>query len=158
MNKIIAISIFLIAIQVNSQNFGNLSGNTQLYYQNFQEDIIIGAESRPSYSSGYTNLLYNYRNFIAGGRLELYRNPIPGLEQYEGYGISHKFVQFKNNFIDITTGNFYDEFGSGLVFRTYFDPNLGVDNSMNGLVYKWEGFCSFEELVWSAGASDIITL
>ena len=137
MNKIIAISIFLISIQqVNSQNFGSLSGNTQLNYQTFQEDIIIGAESRPSYSSGYTNLLYNYRNFIAGGRLELYRNPIPGLEQYEGYGISHKFVQFKNHFIDITAGNFYDEFGSGLVFRTYFDPNLGVDNSMNGLKLK----------------------
>jgi len=132
MRKIISISIILISIQLHAQNYGNLTGNTQLNYQTFQEDVLIEANERPSYSSGYTNLLYTYNQFTIGTRLEIYNNAIPGIEQYEGYGVANKFVQYKNNFIDITIGNFYDEFGSGLIFRTYFDSNLGIDNSING--------------------------
>ena len=136
MKNIISISILFISIQLNAQNYGYLTGNTQFNYQTFQEDISIGADARPSFSSGYTNLVYNYNQFTLGTRLEIYNNTIPGLEQYEGYGIANKFFQFKNNFADITIGNFYDEFGSGLIFRTYFDPNLGIDNAINGLKVK----------------------
>ena len=32
--------------------------------------------------------------------------------------------------VDVTVGNFYDEFGSGLVFRTRTE--LGIDNAMDG--------------------------
>jgi len=136
MKNIISISILFISIQLNAQNYGYLTGNTQFNYQTFQEDITIGADERPSFSSGYTNLVYNYNQFTLGTRLEIYNNTIPGLEQYEGYGIANKFFQFKNNFADITIGNFYDEFGSGLIFRTYFDPNLAIDNAINGLRVK----------------------
>ena len=136
MKKIISISIILISIQLNSQNYGYLTGNNQFNYQTFHEDIAIGADARPSFSSGYTNLVYTYNQFTLGTRLEIYNNTIPGIEQYEGYGIANKFFQFKNNFADITIGNFYDEFGSGLIFRTYFDPNLGIDNAINGLRVK----------------------
>lgn len=132
MRKIIYISIIFISIQLHAQTYGNLTGNTQLNYQTFQEDVVIEANERPSFSSGYTNLLYTYNQFTIGTRLEIYNNAIPGIEQYEGYGVANKFVQYKNNFIDITIGNFYDEFGSGLIFRTYFDSNLGIDNSING--------------------------
>ena len=132
MRKIIYISIILISIQLHAQTYGNLTGNTQLNYQTFQEDIAIGANERPSFSSGYTNLLYTYNQFTIGTRLEIFNNAIPGIEQYEGYGVANKFAQYKNHFLDITIGNFYDEFGSGLIFRTYFDSNLGIDNSING--------------------------
>ena len=32
----------------------------------------------------------------------------------------------------MTVGNFYDQFGSGLVFRSYEERNLGIDNAMDG--------------------------
>ena len=54
----------------------------------------------------------------------------PGFEEYEGEGIAHKFIQFQKWNLDVTIGNFYDQFGSGVLFRSYFDPNLGVDNSV----------------------------
>jgi hypothetical protein len=138
MKKYFSISCLLITLNLTSQNYQehNFNGNTQLNYQTFQEDLTISAEERPSYTSGYINLLYNYKMLTIGTRVELYNNAIPGLYDYEGYGISNKFVQFQNNLVDITIGNFYEEFGSGLIFRTYSDPNLGIDNSINGLRLK----------------------
>ena len=134
MRKIISISILCISLNIHAQNpqEHNLSGNLQLNYQTFQEDSTINAKEQKPYTSGYTNLLYNYKNFTVGTRLEIYNNPIDAFEEYDGYGIANKFIQYKNNFIDITLGNIYDEFGSGLIFRTYFDSNLGVDNSVQG--------------------------
>ena len=136
MRIFIAILIIIISFQANSQNYGGLSGNFQLNYQTFQEDSSINAEARKPYTSGYTNLLYNYNRFTVGTRIEAYNNTIPGFSEYEGYGISNKFIQFKNKIVDVTVGDFYDEFGSGLIFRTYFDPNLGVDNAIEGLRLK----------------------
>tara|TARA_Y100000994_G_scaffold248539_1_gene256591 strand:- start:4343 stop:6025 length:1683 start_codon:yes stop_codon:yes gene_type:complete len=136
MRIFIAILIIIISFQANSQNYGGLSGNFQLNYQTFQEDSSINAEARKPYTSGYTNLLYNYNQFTVGARIEAYNNTIPGFSEYEGYGISNKFIQFKNKIVDVTVGDFYDEFGSGLIFRTYFDPNLGVDNAIEGLRLK----------------------
>ncbi len=138
MKKIFSIGCLLISLNLTSQNYQehNFNGNTQLNYQTFQEDLIIGAEERPSYTLGYTNLLYNYKMFTVGLRTELYNNTIPGFYNYEGYGIGNKFVQFQNNIVDITLGNFYEEFGSGLILRNYSDPNLGIDNSINGLRVK----------------------
>ncbi|MAQ47873.1 MAG: hypothetical protein CMD27_03240 [Flavobacteriales bacterium] len=130
------ILISLIYLQNNAQNWGDISGNTELNIQTFQEDSTINAEARDAYVRNYINLIYNYKNISVGSRWELYNNTIPGLKDYEGAGLANKFVQFKNNFIDITLGNFYDEFGNGLIFRTYYDPNLGVDNSVNGLRLK----------------------
>ena len=138
MKQITTILIFFIAIYVDGQNYGNLTGNIQLNFQTFEEDSLINAIDTSSYTSGYINLIYNYKTITVGSRLELYHNVIPksGLEQYEGVGIAHRFIQFRKDKMSITLGNFYDEFGSGLIFKTYFDPNLGVDNAMNGVRVK----------------------
>tara|TARA_Y100001968_G_scaffold333341_1_gene395605 strand:- start:63 stop:1790 length:1728 start_codon:yes stop_codon:yes gene_type:complete len=132
------IVILITSLKAHAQNPGNLIGNIQRDYQTFQEDITIGAEEYPRYTSGHLNLIYNYKKITVGGRLELYHNVAPGsgLEQYEGMGVSNKFIQFKHKKIDLTAGNIYDEFGNGLIFKTYFDPNLGVDNSISGFRFK----------------------
>ena len=134
------ICFFFIWVNTFAQYYGDFNGNTQLNYQTFQEDDKIDAEKRSPQSNGYTNLLYNYKQFTIGARLEIYRNPIPSLEKYDGSGIANKFIEFQNKIFMLTLGNFYDEFGSGLIFRTYFDPNVGVDNSVNGVRLKYIGF------------------
>ena len=138
MKPCFVIPFLVIFSQLYSQNWENhsLSGNTQINYQTFQEDLSINAEYRKPYTSGYTNLIYNYKNLTIGTRLEIYNNTIPGLTEYEGYGFANKFIQYKWKHLDITTGNFYDEFGNGLIFRTYHDPNLGIDNTINGFRIK----------------------
>ena len=135
MKKLILIFSIFIYIQCASQNYGNLGGNYQLNHQTF-EKYGESNEKRVPYSSSYLNLIYQYKNITIGNRLELYKNPIDGFTEYEGYGVGNHFIQFKNNFFDITAGTFYEEFGSGLIFKTYFDPSLGIDNSVNGVRIK----------------------
>ena len=33
---------------------------------------------------------------------------------------------------EVTVGNFYEQFGSGFVLRTYEERSLGIDNSLLG--------------------------
>ena len=40
--------------------------------------------------------------------------------------------------LEITLGNYYEQFGSGFILRTYEERSLGIDNSLLGarLLYK----------------------
>jgi hypothetical protein len=44
-----------------------------------------------------------------------------------------RYVGYENNFVDVTVGNFYEQFGAGLIFRAYEDRSLGFDNAMDGI-------------------------
>ena len=132
------ISLFL-SFYALTQNNLSFSGDLQISGQTFQEDLLIGAEKRDPNLNSYLNLSLDYKNYLRiGTRLELHKNPIPGFENYEGEGIAHKFIQFQKWNFDVTIGNFYDQFGSGILFRSYFDPNLGIDNSVNGARVKYK--------------------
>ena len=41
-------------------------------------------------------------------------------------------MQFKNDKIDLTAGYFYEQFGSGLLYRSWEDRALGINNSLRG--------------------------
>ena len=38
----------------------------------------------------------------------------------------------------ITAGNYYEQLGSGLIFRSYEDKGLGIDNAMDGFRLKYQ--------------------
>lgn len=74
----------------------------------------------------------------AGARFEFLEHPLPGFrppsfsKDYAGWGVPYFYVKthFKN--WDLTLGNFYEQFGSGFILRTYEERNLGIDNSLLG--------------------------
>ena len=35
--------------------------------------------------------------------------------------------------VGVTIGNFYDQFGSGMIFRAYEERHLGIDNALDGI-------------------------
>jgi hypothetical protein len=39
----------------------------------------------------------------------------------------------KRTMVGVTIGNFYDQFGSGMIFRAYEERQLGIDNSLDGI-------------------------
>ena len=45
-------------------------------------------------------------------------------------------MTFDADFLTITVGNFYEQFGSGMIFRTYEERGLGWDNSLDGARVK----------------------
>ena len=120
-----------------AQIIDEFSGNIQLNHQTFNADPSIGAEERPPYSNGFINLFWTKNKFTFGQRLEYYKNPITGFEEYKGQGLSNHYVQYKNKKVNVTLGHYYEEFGNGLIFKTYYDQGLGINNSISGLKFKY---------------------
>ncbi len=88
--------------------------------------------------NAFTEVNYSIGNFSAGLRFEAYLPPLIGYDiQYNGLGVPYWYVNYKNDKIDITAGNFYEQFGNGLMFRTYQEWTLGYDNSLRGIRVKF---------------------
>ena len=87
--------------------------------------------------NGFTEVNYSLGNFTAGLRFEAYLPPMIGYDaQLNGVGVPYFYVNYKNDFIDVTAGNFYEQFGNGLMLRTYQEWTLGYDNSLRGIRVK----------------------
>lgn len=115
---------------------GNVTGNFSMIWQSYSEDSLIGAQVPPERTgfNAWGNLIYNKGGFSAGLRYESYLNPLLGYPgRFKGTGIGYRFAQYKTDMFDVTIGNFYDQFGSGLIFRSYEERYLGLDNAMDGV-------------------------
>ncbi len=137
MKQITGLSLFVIlAGYASVYGQGQVSGNVQADFQIYQEDSLIGAMDVPEklLFSGFANLNYSHGNFKAGIRYENYQNVMLGIDsRYQGEGITYRFASYTDDGLDITIGNFYEQFGSGMIFRTYEARMLGYDNMMDGM-------------------------
>lgn len=114
----------------------SVSGNFQIDAANYNKDTIIGADpgSQVVRYNSFGNINYSSGDFSAGVRFESYQPPLLGyLPGYTGTGIPYKYARYRHKDIDITVGSFYEQFGSGLCFRSYEDRGLLYDNAMNGM-------------------------
>lgn len=117
-------------------NGGKISGNFQMDVQYYQADSLIGAKAVDDEMrmNAFANIIYTNNNFTAGIRYENYQNPLLGFDsRYKGSGIPYRFATYTKDDWNITVGNFYEQFGNGLTFRTYEERNLGYDNAMDGV-------------------------
>jgi hypothetical protein len=125
------------AIGQNQSPQGILRGNFQFLAQQYQEDSLINATVPPAQSAinGFGNFTYTYGKVTAGWRIESYQNAIQGFSaqnRYRGTGIGNRYLTYADSTLEITIGNFYEQFGNGLTLRTYWEPNLGIDNALDG--------------------------
>jgi hypothetical protein len=64
-------------------------------------------------------------------------NALQGFDtRYEGQGITYRYATFDADYLTITVGNFYEQFGSGMIFRSFEERGLGLDNAMDGVRVK----------------------
>jgi hypothetical protein len=118
-------------------NRGQVHGNFGTDIQYYQVDSLIGANQTPNEDvlmNGFANFIYTNGNFSAGFRYESYMNALQGFpEKYKGNGIGYRFASYTNDDMTVTVGNYYEQFGNGLIYRTYEARGLGYDNSMDGI-------------------------
>ncbi len=114
---------------------GSVHGNFQIDAQYYNPDSLIGAPKVPEklLSNAFGNINFIRGKFSAGVRYEAYNNVKQGfLPQYKGQGIVNRYARYQDKLYDITIGNFYEMFGNGLTLRTYYEPGLLYDNSLDG--------------------------
>ncbi|MDD3876732.1 MAG: DUF6029 family protein [Bacteroidales bacterium] len=139
---IIMAFLFLLAFRAAAQetvNTGQLTGNFQTDFQFYNPDSLIGAPVVPEklLLNAFANVNYTFKNFTAGVRFESYLNALQGYDtRYNGTGIPYKYFQYNNHGLGVTVGNFYEQFGNGMIFRSYEERSLGIDNAMEGLRIK----------------------
>ncbi len=120
-------------------NAGNFTGNAESTFQYLNSDSLIGATQPDSKGllNSYMNVFYTQGNFKAGMRFESYLPRIQGYPAtFDGTGLGMRYVGYSNDFVDITLGSIYEQFGSGLAFRTYENMGLGYDNQLDGARVK----------------------
>ena len=143
MEKRFFIVFFIIFKYVLFGQEGQINGDFILSLQSFLEDILIDAQAADEIvlSNAYLNLNYTKGNFRTGIRYESYLNALADFDpEFKGNGIPFKYATYKLYDLEITAGNFYEQFGTGLIFRSYEEKGLGIDIAMDGVRLKYDGF------------------
>ena len=136
----LSLSISLMSvIQVSAQV--TLSGTIQSDILIPEEDEKIGTEHYSDWglTNTYVDLKLGSEYVDAGARFEFLKYPLPGYEpDFKGWGVPHMYVKGHYKNVELTIGDFYEQFGSGFVLRTYEERSLGIDNALRGarVVYK----------------------
>lgn len=142
-NYCLIAALALLALGAHGQGTGadllegaQLHGDFQADVQTYRQDSIIGAPNVPERlrSNTFANLILTSGKFSAGVRYEAYLPPLQGYDpRYRGQGIPYRYATYDAGRLAVTVGNFYEQFGAGLIFRAYEERNLGLDNSIDGL-------------------------
>ncbi len=120
---------------------GSISGNFQTDVQYYIEDTIIGVPDVPEtmLMNGFANVIYSKDKFSAGLRYESYLNPLLGFDsRYKGAGIVYRYATYEYEGLEVTAGSFYEQFGNGMILRSYEERGLGFDNALDGIRLKYK--------------------
>lgn len=101
-----------------------------------ENDSKIGTEptSDDVLTNTYLDLNLSSKYIDAGARFEYLEHPLQGFEpDFKGWGVPHVYVKAKAPGVEITMGDYYEQFGSGFILRTYEERSLGIDNSLRGM-------------------------
>ena len=114
---------------------GSLESNNIVYFND--KALSTPAPEGNFGSNDYIKVDYTIDRFSAGIQVETY---IPALQGYEigNYGDPYKvlipmvYAQWQDKSYSVTIGNLFDQFGNGLIFRSFEDRQLGFNNTLLG--------------------------
>lgn len=112
-----------------------ITGSLQTDFLVPQEDNKIGTGTYDDkvLNNTYAEVHALSKYVDAGVRLEYLDHPLPGFDKdFKGWGVPFYYIKGKMKNAELTLGNFYEQFGSGFILRTYEERSLGIDNSLLG--------------------------
>lgn len=89
-------------------------------------------EGKRFMGNSYINGTLHNNIWEFGLRVEEANNPLPGREEEKGWGIANIYAKARIKGFEFTIGDIYEQFGSGMLLRSYEDRTLGIDNSIRG--------------------------
>jgi hypothetical protein len=133
----------IVTISAYSQTKIDVNGGYESNSQWYLNDTGLRDEfdnptvhpEQPIRSNNYLFLNFKYKNWSAGIQGEGYmENALLNMNpKYDGVNVATYFLQYKNDKIDVTAGYFYEQFGSGLLYRSWEDRALGINNALRGV-------------------------
>ncbi|MGB0879614.1 MAG: DUF6029 family protein [Polaribacter sp.] len=118
--------------QENSSISFGFESNSQYYLDDSKTgDFLFSNRFR---SNNYFKVDYTFNNFYAGIQLEGYEpmallNYSPNLDKTN---LGLYYAGYKTEKLEITLGHFYEQFGNGLILRSWENRQLGINNALRG--------------------------
>lgn len=148
MKKLLLLALLLSCLinrPASAQESATLSGDLLANYNFYQGDAAIGAtgELYDKYLNGGEAWLTNrltYKGFTAFLRVDAFLNSnlyVPGTA-FTSYGLGAYSLSKEIGDLTITGGYIYDQIGSGLLFRSYEDRGLLIDNALVGAHLRYK--------------------
>ena len=137
-----------------TKNKGYLTGSFETNTNYYKDDSKTKAESPDDHfgSNNYLKLDYYHGKFTAGIQLEAYEPALYGYpSELEKAKMTNYYASWVDKNFSITAGTFYDQFGSGLLFRSWEDRALGLNNAVMGerFTYNYKNLVAFKA-IWGA--------
>ncbi|MBL0882891.1 MAG: hypothetical protein IBJ16_06040 [Chitinophagaceae bacterium] len=138
---ILACFFFILFYELKAQSpppitNGHISGSFESYSQLYLRDKKINAvlpQDRLA-SNNFLKLDYTLKKIAIGVQYESYLPAIAGfpfvLNQSK---IVNKYFKYTDTKFEIQIGDFYDQFGSGLIFRSWENRQIGINNALEGV-------------------------
>lgn len=126
---------------------GSFENNTIYYIDDSQSSAV--APEDPIGSNNYLKLDYYNGKFAAGLQLEAYLPVLLGYPtNLKKAALTNLYATWADKNFSITAGSFYDQFGSGLLFRSWEDRALGMNNALFGarFTYNYENIVGVKAL------------
>lgn len=143
--------MLLFAEGHSERNKGYLTGGFESNTNYYHDDPRSGAKAPDGHfgSNNYLKLDYYNSKFTAGIQMEAYSPALLGyISGLKGVALTNYYVGWTDDDFSITAGTFYDQFGSGLLFRSWEDRALGMNNALTGarVTYNFRDIVSLKAL------------
>lgn len=137
---------------VKDDSSGYLTGSFETMTNVYNEDGKTSAVVPDGHfgSNNYIKLDYYKDRLSAGLQVESYSPVLVGYpSDLKGAALTNYFVRWADDDFSITAGTFYEQFGSGLLFRSWEDRALGLNNALAGarLTYSYKDIVAVKA-VW----------
>ena len=135
----------------NDKSKGYVTGSFESTTNLYNEDQVTSATVPDGKfgSNNYLKLDYYNDRLSAGLQMEAYSPVLVGFPSYlKGAALTSYYINWKDKDFDITAGTFYEQFGSGLLFRSWEDRALGQNNAVTGarLSYSFKDIASVKAI------------
>lgn len=132
----------------------------------FIKDAKIGAANTPQYeedhfgADAWFNLNANFSTFNGGLRFDFFHNTnlLDPTSSYTDRGLGMWFLEKKIKKINLRVGSIYDQIGSGIIFKSFEERPLLIDNALKGVKidykinenWKWSTFTGKQKYLFSS--------
>ena len=146
MKRILLVLTALVAVLTASAQiqFGEKGGYMTIGLESnnilYVNDAKLGTTYPSKFGSNdYLKLDYVNGRFSVGVQGEAYLPALQGYNDLRNNGfdkpkvmLASKYIQWQDANYSVMVGDVYDQFGNGLIFRSFEDRQLGINNSIEG--------------------------
>jgi hypothetical protein len=138
---IFSLTFLFVACSIFAQNSSHITGNLQANGNFFfAADSVLGTAGIPQYDNQkfgaetWLSLNYSHNGLDAGVRFDMFNNSnlLNPNASFSDVGIGRWYIHKQIDKFDIAGGYLYSQIGSGIIYRSYEERTLMIDNALFG--------------------------